>query len=156
RIFNSSLSAFDQRVEDYRADRISLGVYLSGQAIDAREYPSVERFSQALKLESKLNFARVESQRTQLISRLLAKLDPHQHQNFIATAAAYRSGRIGHADFYRSLRRLCEQSGVALTEFLEMETYFRYTLLAGEIDADKVLAETQAWEKSRYEQLAKT
>jgi hypothetical protein len=154
--FNPDLAAFDARVNAYHADAMKMGAYVGLLAAHSAPTVSVRAFLDAFKLESSLDFARVEMERSRLLSKLLPRLDKNKSADLMAMSAAFRSGQISHGEFYRALQTVCDRNGVRLAEFPAMGDYLRYVAVSESIDAEKLFEDLQAMEASSYNSLAKT
>lgn len=156
-VFNPALKDFDRAVSDYRAGALSLGGYVSALARSVPSLPpSVRDFKAALDMEASLDFKKVEAERARLIEGLTRTLSRHQLDDLARRSLAYRAGRIGTGDFYRSLRALCEASAVPLSRYPAMDAYVRYALLADRIQAGKLFEDVSSLEKSGYAALARS
>lgn len=155
-MFSPKLRSFDEKIQAYREEKATLGDYIKILTDDmpARNLsPAVQDFVRALEMESSLDFKQVESERNQLIKRLMERLSKEQVATLLNRSIAYRLGQIRYADFYRHLRELCRQSDVPLARFPAMDRYIQYVLLADRIAADKLFKEINALEKACYARL---
>ena len=155
--FNRALMDFDQTVQLYRQEKISLGDYVTALAVAVNEVPeSVRPFLDALRMEKSLDFKKVETERSALIEALVPRMDKPSMEELLSTSVAYRMGQVRHADFYQYLKTLCGKKGVSLAKFPAMDEYLRYVVLADRVDAGKLLDDLQVLEKSAYNRLAVT
>jgi hypothetical protein len=79
--YSPALLAFDEKVQAYRAETLSLGDYvreLRDVSDDFTLVPSLRQFAEALDMERTLNFSRVELERADMIEGLTRKLDPQE------------------------------------------------------------------------------
>jgi hypothetical protein len=149
-----SVRALDDRVNAHRSGKISFGAnlkYLAAQSSDVSF--NAQMFLEAMEMEAALDFARVESERTGLITALMSKMSEKQAKTLLDVSVAYRMGRIRHTDFYRYLRDLCSKTGVDLVRYKSMDGYIRYVLLSDSIDAEGLFAEALALEKRAFEKI---
>jgi hypothetical protein len=98
----------------------------------------------------------VQSERNQLLARLIEKLTPGDMEKLLKESVAYRAGQIRHTDFYEDLRDLTERHGVPLAHYKALDSYIQYVLLADSIDAEKLFEETRDLEDRAIALLAKT
>ncbi len=158
--FNPELKDFDAHVESYRSGAMSWGDYVRflGKYAGRGIYfsPKVNSLLAALELEKGLNFAQVETERAQLIARLVAKLSKSETDALLSQSAAYRMGAIGHTDFYLHLKKLCADKGIDLSRTPAMDSYIRYVLLSDSLDVDAIIKETGEIEKNIAASLAMT
>jgi hypothetical protein len=158
-LFNPALLAFDRSVQSYSAGKIGLGEHfktLADQVPANTLTQGTKDFLKALAMESAINFQQVEKDRTQLVERLVQRLDKKQTDTLIQWSVAYRAGQIRYAEFYKSLKDLCENNGFPLARFPAMNEYIRYVLMADGIDPEQLLTDMTALEKSAYAHLIKT
>jgi len=157
KIFNANLFAFDKKVENYRRGQMELGDFVEVLAQLEEDRPIViSIFLEALRLERSLNFAQVELERSHLLDRLLKKLTPKQTSTLINTSLAFRTGQLSHADFYSSIKNLCQKNGVPLGRFKVMSRYLQYILLSDSIDVETLMSELKNLEDSIYSKLTQS
>jgi len=153
--FNAHLKDFDAHVSAYHAGSMSWGEYVRFLSRCTSNFsPNIAGFIAALDLEQKLNFSRVEEERTQLIAHLIEKLDKSQIDDLVAKSTAYRVGDINHSSFYTYLKRICTSNGILLSRYPSMDQYIRYVLLSDSLDVDTILKETSKAEKDLYNALS--
>ena len=116
--------------------------------------PALTAYLTALSSEEKLDMALVESQRARLLEQLSRKLNPAETQNLLDHSAAYRTGELGHSDFYAFLKNLCAAKNVELFRYPAMNDYIRYVILADSLDVDAIVVDAAALEKKIYAALA--
>ncbi|OVE77451.1 hypothetical protein BVX98_02850 [bacterium F11] len=151
-VFNSNLKEFDKRVGEYRNGLLSLGrfVQLIAQSSSLDEYPAAKIFVEAFTLESRMDFRKLELERSRLITKLVENLDEKTLSELTANSIAYRTNQMHHADFYRYLQKICLQNKVSLDQFKNMNSYIRYVLLSAQIDPQKLFAELRHLEERKY------
>ncbi|MFN0117072.1 MAG: sigma factor, partial [Elusimicrobiota bacterium] len=155
--FNSELISFDQEVHAYHQGTVSIGAYaqLLSKKID-NPAAEIASFLEALHLESRLQFSLVERERAALLNKLLPVLRKDETSNLINVSIAYRTGNLGHTDFYVYLKDLCQKNGIILSQFPEMNSYLKYILLSERIEAEKLLSDLNKVEGQIYSSLVKT
>lgn len=152
-IFNPELLVFDKQVEAYREHKIKLGDYIKYLHSSG---PENLKFLKALQIEEKLDFSKVEKERSLFLEKLVQRLSNSQAAELMNASLAYRLGNVKQTDFYIYLRNLSENIGLDFKEFPLMGLYIRYALLSDEIDADKLFDEVKVMEKKTYASLAKS
>ena len=177
KLFNANLKVFDQKVQSFHAGKIKLAEYLNF-LVEARrcekqniERPNsqdeivlkensqdktVQNFLKCARIESSLDFKKVEKERSQLIQALVRNLNESQIEELTQQSLAYRLGRIGYAEYYSYLQNLCKSSGVLLHQYPAMAQYIQYTILADSINSEKFFKKIKEIEEEGYEHLAKT
>lgn len=157
KIFSAELLAFDARVNAYRADHLSMGDYLKDLVGRSSDVPfSIQTFLEASEAESKLDYARVERERTMLLEVLVKKLTPKEIETLGQASVAYRLGNTGHREFYEYLRALCRKSGVLLTSYPAMQSYVQYVLLSDSLNIEQINSDLRVLENQVYASLVKT
>lgn len=153
RVLNPALRIFHDAVCRYRDGRSSLTAYLSALTAETagRSLPSdFDDFNRALAMESRLDFSRVENERTQMIGLLAEQLSSAEMTDLSNRGMAYRAGRVRYADFYRYLETLCATRNVALSRFPALRDYIHYVLVADRVNADRLFAQTAEVERRAY------
>ncbi len=153
--FPPALRAFDAAVAAYRKGTLSLGDYMAVLARRTAPLPAeIKTFLQALALERKLDLARVETERTRLLSELSRRLSPRATEELLQAAAAYRTGGVSHTDFYSSLRQLGRACGVSLEAYPALNDYIAYILLSNGLKIEALFAAVRRMETAAYDRLA--
>lgn len=133
---------------------MGLGPYVQALVLTAGAgSPSAQTFLQALALERALDYHQVELERIQLVNALTQRLTLPETDALLSDSLSYRAGQVGYAEFYGRLKNVCHRAGLKLSHFPAMDAYIRYVLLADSIDAEKLLTELDALEKSAYARL---
>ncbi len=147
-VFSTELKNLDRAVEVYRQGG-KFGAYLKAitQAAPDKAGPTVRGFLRVLEMESRLDFSQVENERTGLLEKLTAVLNPEQTRLLMASSVEFRTGSITSVDFYRHLSRLCSKTGVPLLAFPAMDGYIRYVIAAEEISAEDLFEAVSRLEK---------
>jgi hypothetical protein len=157
RVFNSRLATFDGNVEAYQDGHLSLGDYIESVPIPIDPgFPQAVKFIEAHRREKKIDFKRVETDRTSLVRELADRLTPNQYSSLVDLGAAYREGRIRYAGIYTHLSALCRDASIHLTRYPALNEYIRYVVLADGIDAERLFTEIHRLEKKGYDAVAVT
>ncbi|MFN0117769.1 MAG: hypothetical protein ACKVQC_05680 [Elusimicrobiota bacterium] len=157
KVFNPELSRFDKEVQSYRQGKKDWGSYVQFLSEYQKDISTdVMIFLEALKQEVSLDFSKVESERVELLNQLVSTLSKNETTDLLGHSAAYKSGQIGHGDFYQYLKDLCHKKNVHLLNYKAMDAYIQYVLLSDGIQVDKILSEVASIEKSVYSSLAQT
>lgn len=155
--FNEDLLDFDAHVDSYRHEQISLGSYVQFLFNHApAPTHDVEMFLAALEAESSLDFQRVESERSQIVARLVSTLSQKETSDLLNHSVAYRMGNLSNVDFYQYLKATCKRHNISLRSYQSMDAYVRYVLLADAINVENVLKDVAEMERTVYGSLAKT
>lgn len=175
-VYSPALLALDKAVNDNRSEIIPLrehvemlksSILLSQQRESShpgrrdsfsheweKKFPEVCSFLKAVQAERSLNLKKVEVERAELIDRLSHKLSSKDMDVLLAQSVAFRAGQVRSGDFYAALKDVCRKNALRLADYPEMDAYVHYVLLTDEIDAEKLMIEISALEKSAYDRLA--
>lgn len=157
RVFSAELSRFDNLRISHQKGDIAFGVYV--QKLEAYSPTldwAVAQFIEAYRMESSLNFNRVENERGSLIKKLATKLTEQEVSELMATSLAYRMGRVGFGAYYEGIKTLCERKGVSLRDTPAFENYVRYVLLSDGINADALFEGVRKMEREIIARLARS
>ncbi len=150
-LFNPDLLKFDEKVQAYREGKLPWGDYVRFLAQGNLNLPwDIETFLTALEMESRLDTARIEIERSDLIGELVKKMSDEEASDLMKKSVAYRLGKIGPHDFYKQLKDLCERKGLLLSSHKAMNAYIQYVFLSENIDADKLLAAVKKLEEEGF------
>jgi len=156
-IFSLPLAAFDQEIQAYRAGHLSFGKYVRILVRQSSHTPpNAKNFIDALQLESSLDFAQVEKERSRILSQLLLKLKLEERKALVEETLFLRTGNLGNPEFYTFFQNLLTRHGIQLASFPAMNSYLRYLHLSERLDPEIMLQETARMEKDGYGSLAKT
>jgi|GEM_PF-2896194 len=157
-VFSPGLLAFDQAVQAYAEERLSLGDFVKAAQMCSPPSlpPTVRAFAEALKEEEALDFKKIELERNEWVERLVKKLSSAEVQGLVDRSLAYRLGNLHYADFYKHLTVLCRTKGVTMDPQGALAGYIRYVLRADEISPETLFKELTAMEKTIYTTLATT
>lgn len=155
--FNFLLLDFDDHVSDWRNGKIGMGAFVRFLTQKSGTVSfELEKFTAALDLEGKLDLARVESERKDLLVKLTLALSPQDTEDLMGESLAYRMGRTDHATFYGFLKRLCRRNNVDLRDYPNMSAYLQYVFLSDSIQSDRLFADIQRLEAEGYASRIKT
>ncbi|OVE76640.1 hypothetical protein BVX98_04950, partial [bacterium F11] len=154
--FSKELLLFDRKVIPYRKNQIEMGEFVEILSSYSVDHPlMVSTFLEALGLERSINFKKVEIERSHLLSQLLKRLDKNETTDLINASLAFRLGQLNPAAFYQYLNNRCNQNGIPLKQYKEMNRYLQYVLLSDSIDASVLIRDIRELEESIYAKLAK-
>ncbi|OVE78264.1 hypothetical protein BVX98_00925 [bacterium F11] len=156
-VLNPGLKKFDSIVQAYRYKKMSLVEYLNQYSPSSfKKDTEVERFVDALKMESSMDFPAVERERDSLIEKLVSRLSPDETQQFSGQLVSLKAGRLSYADFYSEFMKLCLSKKIEVSHFRHLTSYIEYVSLSDTLDADRLFGEIQELENSNYERLSET
>lgn len=154
--FSPRLAAFDASVERHHRGEITLGAYAGVLASQVEATPAVRRFMEAQALETRLDLARVDVERRQVLERLVGRLSPSEISRLVSNSLGYQNGTVSFGRYYDELRGLCSAHGIDLKATPAFDAYVRYVMLADGIDGDALFAGLEAMESDAYARLATT
>lgn len=161
-LYTKSLKIFDKHIEAYHADKEKLADYVRylvanvPSMSDRPSVPNLHLLVKALDEEYALDFKRVETERKQLVERLVEKLTKPNLQDLVDKSVDYRAGRMGYGDYHTHLRKICLDHKISLSDFPQLARYISYVLLADEIDRKGLLNEMDSLERALPASLAKS
>lgn len=159
---SNDLKDYDQHFESYHARKEKLADYVhavSQALLKGKNPPSTPNLNLlvvALKQENALDFKRVESDRRDLINRLVARLASAEIQQLVAESLDCRAGRLGYGEYHARLRQICLVHGISLKEYPSLSAYIDYVVAADKIDHHGLLTEMDAVERYLPAALART
>lgn len=156
-VFNSKLLTFDRLITAYHQGRMEFGPYVKflKQATPSFSF-EVEKFMEAWGLESRLDFGRVEKERSALLGEMNQKLKENDMAHLASAAAAFRAGELSSGDFYALFKVLAQSNGINLQSYPALNTYFQYVLLSEQIRSENLFSELAVLERAAYASLANT
>lgn len=161
-LYSKALKTFDTHFEAYHADKEKLADYVrylianSPSLSDRPSVPNLHLLVSALDEENALDFKRVDTERKQLVERLVEKLAKPDLQKLVDKSVDYRAGRMGYGDYHAHLRKICLDHKISLSGFPQLTRYISYVLLADKIDRKGLLHEMDFLERTLPESLAKS
>lgn len=155
--FNAPLLMFDEKVQAYQNEDIKVGEYVRFLSKSVSQTSLIlQVFIEALELEEKINFERVEAERARLLQALLSKLNGNQVSDLTKRSIAFRMGKLNHGDFYSYIKTLCLENAVDLTRYPQMNSYVQYILLSESLNPETLMNEISELEKRGYSSLVKS
>ena len=107
-------------------------------------------------LEKQIDEKRVQCERSSLLTALVHKMSPEDMKVLMQQAVAYRTGRMGDAEFYAALQGLCAMHQISLDATPALKQFMEYVQLSQTINGRDLMAELSLCENVGYEQLLKT
>jgi malate synthase len=160
RVYSLELWAMEKNLSAFQRGELTLMGYvryLAGlQAVSASRQPHVKTLLEALDIEERLDFKRIEAERLELIQALTRSLKAADLEALLRRSLAYRMGEISYASYYAYLRDLAGGHGVGLRRFPAFDEYIRYVLLAEKIDSFALFDEVESLKDAAVARLART
>ncbi len=161
KLFNPALQKFDALVEAHRQGALPFADYVSRLTTVGAQPATVvsfniEQFLAAYEMEKKMDFKRVEAERSIVLEKLVKAMGEGDLNNLMAVSLAYQEGAVTFAQYYDHLRGLCRKHGLDLAQKTPaFDNYIRYVLLADGVNGEKLFEEISELEAETYESLAK-
>ncbi|MDH5661355.1 MAG: hypothetical protein OEY92_00005, partial [Elusimicrobiota bacterium] len=196
RLYNKKLKDLESKIESYQKKRISLTEYsqylyrlsygnVAAERSSAKKskanalplqakYPNFQLFVQASKLEEKIDFSRVDSERSKYIRELSSKLTNDELSDLLVMSLDYRLGKVTSAEYYTYLQSLSSKMGKGVrsedpriltelvtskegkNEYPNLNLYIRYNKLYDRIDQNRLFSEISELEEEIKEGLCET
>ncbi|MBL0058184.1 MAG: hypothetical protein IPP35_03550 [Elusimicrobia bacterium] len=158
-IFSPDLKTLEATLSGYAKGTVPFSDYiraLAGRIPVETQGAEVSKLLRALDMESRMDFARVERERTDLIQALAQKLDPASLQNLLASSLAYRAGNLTYSDYFKGLKSLTARKGLSWKDFPAFDRYVEYVLLSESIDKFALFDQVDALKAKAQATAAKT
>jgi len=140
-IYNKELQAFDKKVTDYNNDKIkfvTFCAYLNKAAarekVDLKNSENFSHLVNALKIEKKIDFKKVDKERSAIINALEKKLSQDELSDLLMKSLSYRTKKIKASDYYTYLKDLAAKAKVKLSKFKNFNSYVNYITVYGKIN----------------------
>ena len=141
-MYNRALKQFDKKLVAYHNEQIGFTEYLEllkktsdKNKIDLKAYTDFEAILNLMSLEAKINFAKVERERDNLISQIT-----NSGRNKVAIEQLYnkgtefKEGKISQNEFYNYLISLAQDFEVDLAKYVNLSAYVDYITAYRKID----------------------
>lgn len=127
-------------------------VYLNSLAerenLDLSGYPNLTRVIDAVELENKIDFGKLEQEQLQLVGELQQKDDPKLKSDLVQNSLDYRTGRITSPDYYKFLFQSAKKHNIDVKDqFSEVWQYGKLVALQAGIKAPILFQEMEKAEK---------
>jgi len=158
KFFSTELQALEAAIRRFGRNELDLAGYLQtlGRLTPATaHYPSARLALEALTLEKKLDFPRVEAERRAVVEAVAAKLPQSDLEELAAVLTRYREGELSTAAYYGELKTRMG-SVVNAARFPLFFAYMDYLLLAERIRGEALFEETARMEREAEDALALT
>ncbi|MFB0527046.1 MAG: hypothetical protein ACETVO_06230, partial [bacterium] len=184
-LYNKRLKDLESKIDSYQKKKISLTQYSqylhrlldgsplpSGERVRVRgKYPNFELFVEASRFEDKIDFSRVDSERSEYIKELSEKLTNNELSNLLIMSLDYRLGKVTSGEYYTYLQSLSSRMGKGVrsqdpriltelvtskegkNEYPNLNLYIKYNKLYDRIDQNKLFSEISELEEEVKEGL---
>ncbi len=154
-LYNEELKMMEKKTSDYNSKILSLSAYclfLNEKAkkkdIDLKTYPHLFNFSETACLEKDIDFKQAETERNAFVTELAQSLDENTLEILVNKTREFKEGKIAPVDYYEFLSRISEGKINSSSEYAQLHAYIRYLSISRDIDAQTLLDEVNAMEKT--------
>ncbi len=147
-IYSKDLKSFDGKVVEYEDKKIDFTAYVSflgenakKRNISLKEYPNVELLMQTMEKEKGIDFAKVNTERTDLIELLEQKLPKDRFSELVVKSLAFKVSKISQEEFYGYLKALSREASVDMSKLPNLVRFTEYIELHGQMSAEKLFDE---------------
>ncbi len=196
RLYNKRLKDLESKIEAYQKKKISLSQYcqylhrllddagsmnrtstesnVGTTFMTPKRYPNFRLFVEASQFEEKIDFSRVDSERSKYIKELSEKLTNDELSELLIMSLDYRLGKVTSGEYYTYLQSLSSRMGKGLrsedpriltelvtskegkNEYPNLNLYIKYNKLYDRIDQNKLFSEINELEEELKEGLCET
>lgn len=146
RIYSSRLKRFDESMEAYSKDEIELIEYIeylykmaSKEKLDLSSYKNFSAFLNTVRMEKKIDFKKVESERDGLLDALTEILQESQMHELLMKSLKFREGEILAGEFYSYLRDFAKRYKVRISGYGNLDRYIDYIRSYESLDKTELL-----------------
>ena len=147
-IFSEELKLVDSKYAEYKTEGIGFKDYLifltnkaKEKGIDIKLYSNVYLLTRAVSEEDKINFKKVNKERSRLLDILEKKMSEREITELLANTLEFRNKNISETVFYEYLIKKARQTGQKLNKYPELRKYIIYTLLYNKVDKIVIMDE---------------
>jgi hypothetical protein len=159
-IYSEELREFNKKTRQHKEGRLSFSEYwkdisrlAKGAKIDAESYPNTSKLLDTLKLEGKIDFAKANSERKELIDELSKALNKEKLEVLVLKSLSYKMGNISQAEFHQYLVYLAEDKGISPASYKNLINFTRYISIYETIDILALYKEIKELERAVRESL---
>ncbi|NIO18005.1 hypothetical protein GTO27_13245, partial [Candidatus Bathyarchaeota archaeon] len=138
------------------------------------KYPNFELFVEASQFEKKIDYSRVDSERSKYIKELSNKLTNDELSELLIISLDYRLGKVTSGEYYTYLQSLSSEMGKGIrsedpriltelvtskegkNEYPNLNLYIKYNKLYDRIDQNRLFSEISELEQELKEGLCET
>ncbi len=147
-IFSPELKDMDKMLADYKANKVSFtdfSDFLAKTAVqagvDLQQYPNFVKQQEAKKLEAKVDFKAVDTERTQIIGKLEKAASKKQISEMVVKSLSFRMGKITAEEFYTFLKKTAQAARVDLSRYRNFSAYVDHLKLYAQINSTALFGE---------------
>jgi hypothetical protein len=99
--------------------------------------PAMSEYRAAQSLEGNIDLAQTTAERDRFITVLTNVISEDEVEELVTNTLLQKLGQLSESDYYKYLCQLGENNNVDLSEYPQMEAYFRYVSLANSIGTEE-------------------
>jgi len=148
-VYSAKLLEFDEINELYRNENLTfidfcreLFSFSERNLVEYDELKHIGKLFSIIKLESSINFHRVDIERIQAINQLSkSSLKKEESADILSREMSFRTQKVSMDDFYRYLEETFARYDFGLDNFPNLKKYIAYVKTLSGVDHNKVLVE---------------
>jgi len=163
KIYDDETRGFLQALEDFGADKITLTSYAKTLQAEADKanvkwntYNNFNKVVESIQLEDKIDFAKIDRERLDMIDELETKVDKKVSDEIVTKSLNYRLGRLSAADYYNFLLEKSLSAKIDMSKYENVNQYAKLVNIYAEINDDALFAETDRLEAEVKGKIFKT
>ncbi|MFH0732825.1 MAG: hypothetical protein V2A72_07895 [Candidatus Omnitrophota bacterium] len=163
KIYPAALIELEKKHAEYEDEEITLSefyTHLEKQAkairLDASGYGNFNQFNALARLEEKIDFAQVETERAKLIEKLSKLLSKEKLTPLVTKSLEFRLNKVSPAEYHNYLTEAAKEANIDMKDYKSLIQYVEYVTSHEEINTNTLFKEADLLENSLKEALAKT
>ncbi|MCM8781710.1 MAG: hypothetical protein NC828_01445, partial [Candidatus Omnitrophica bacterium] len=159
-IYSKELKELDTKSVAYRNNRIDLIEYCTylkqvakSKRVPIERFPNLGLLYETIEIEKTLDFAKVEGERSAVISALEKTLSDKELDDFLSKSVSFKNSEITAVTYYVYLRQICRTKAVDFGKYPNLSRYTDYLIIYEKIDNANLLREIAALENVIKERL---
>jgi len=163
KVYSEELRAFIYKGRAHKNGSLSFSDYWR----DIR--PFLDRFSietdalrdmplliKSIELETKINFEKANTERTDLISVLTGRLGKDELEALVLESVNFKEQKVSPANFHKYLKKLTEKNSISMSPYKNFSMFTQYISLYESVDIFNLYNEVEFVEKTIRDKLYKT
>ncbi len=123
------------------------------KGVDHTRYPNLQKLSQIVTLEKKIDFKKASVERGALIGELNGRLSKSDLEKLILESLRFKQNKTSSGRFHELVATLSQKTGISPESYSNIILYAEYAVIYESIDLLSVLEETAAFENDIREKI---
>ena len=123
------------------------------KGVDHTRYPNLQKLSQIVTLEKKIDFKKASLERGALIGELNGRLSKSDLEKLILESLRFKQNKTSSGRFHELVATLSQKMGISPEPYTNIILYAEYAVIYESIDLLSVLEETAAFENDIREKI---